>query len=66
MCISNIGAKMSYSESAERDFIPTNLKTGAALKILVDDYNSLTFTADVNKLLVPTTPFTIKKAARPS
>ena len=56
MCISNIGAKMSYSESAERDFIPTNLKTGAALKILVDDYNSLTFTADVNKLLVPTTP----------
>ena len=24
---------MSYSESAERDFIPTNLKTGAALKI---------------------------------
>jgi hypothetical protein len=56
LCISNIGAKMSYSESAERDFIPTNLKTGAALKILVDDYNSLTITADVNKLLVPTTP----------
>ncbi len=56
LCISNIGAKMSYSESAERDFIPTNLKTGAALKVLVDDYNSLTFTADVNKLLVPTTP----------
>ena len=47
---------MSYSESAERDFIPTNLKTGAALKLKLDDYNSLTFTADVNKLLVPTTP----------
>lgn len=56
MCISNIGAKMSYSESADMDFIPTNLKTGAALKLLLDDYNSLTFTADVNKLLVPTTP----------
>ncbi len=56
LCISNIGAKMSYSESAERDFIPTNLKTGAALKLKLDDYNSLTFTADVNKLLVPTTP----------
>ena len=56
LCISNIGAKMSYSDSAERDFIPTNLKTGAALKLKLDDYNSLTFTADVNKLLVPTTP----------
>jgi hypothetical protein len=56
LCISNIGAKMSYSESAERDFIPTNLKTGAALKLNLDEYNSLTFTADVNKLLVPTTP----------
>lgn len=56
LCISNIGAKMSYSESADRDFIPTNLKTGAALKVMMDDYNSLTFTADINKLLVPTTP----------
>ena len=56
LCISNIGAKMSYTESADRDFIPTNLKTGAALKLPLDAYNSLTFTADINKLLVPTTP----------
>jgi hypothetical protein len=54
--ISNIGAKMSYSESADRDFIPTNLKLGSALTIKVDEYNSVTFTADANKLLVPTTP----------
>ncbi len=54
--ISNIGAKMSYSESADRDFIPTNLKMGTALKMILDDYNSLTFTIDANKLLVPTTP----------
>ncbi|MDE0871359.1 MAG: type IX secretion system outer membrane channel protein PorV [Flavobacteriales bacterium] len=54
--ISNIGAKMSYSESADRDFIPTNLKMGTALKMMLDDYNSLTFTIDANKLLVPTTP----------
>lgn len=54
--ISNIGAKMSYSESADRDFIPTNLKMGTALKMMLDDYNSLTFTTDANKLLVPTTP----------
>jgi len=54
--ISNIGAKMSYSESADRDFIPTNLKLGSALTMKLDDYNSLTFTADANKLLVPTSP----------
>jgi hypothetical protein len=54
--ISNIGAKMSYSESADRDFIPTNLKLGSALTMKLDEYNSLTFTADANKLLVPTSP----------
>ena len=26
VCVSNVGAKMSYTETAERDFIPTNLK----------------------------------------
>jgi len=54
--ISNIGAKMSYTETAERDFIPTNLKLGTALTLLLDQYNDLTFTVDANKLLVPTPP----------
>jgi Type IX secretion system protein PorV len=51
--ISNIGAKISYTNSNNRDFIPTNLRLGAALKTSLDDYNSLTVTADVNKLMVP-------------
>lgn len=51
--ISNIGAKISYTNSNNRDFIPTNLRLGAALKGNMDDYNSLAFTADVNKLMVP-------------
>jgi hypothetical protein len=54
--ISNIGAKMSYTEAADRDFIPANFRLGTAIKLLMDDYNSLTFTVDANKLLVPTTP----------
>ena len=29
VCVSNVGAKMSYTETAERDFIPTNLKAGS-------------------------------------
>ena len=56
MNISNIGAKMSYTETAARDFIPANLRLGVAYKMDLDDFNSLTFTIDGNKLLVPTAP----------
>lgn len=52
--ISNIGAKISYTNSANKDFIPTNLRLGAALKANLDEYNSLTVTTDINKLMVPT------------
>ncbi|MDD5569720.1 MAG: type IX secretion system outer membrane channel protein PorV [Bacteroidales bacterium] len=52
--ISNIGAKISYTESAERDFIPINLKLGPSLLMNLDDYNTISFLFDVNKLLVPT------------
>ena len=55
--ISNIGAKMSYTENADRDFIPTNMRLGTALNIEIDDYNEFTFAFDANKLLVPTQPF---------
>ena len=54
--ISNIGSKISYSSSAKRDFIPINLRLGAALTMNLDDYNSLAFALDINKLLVPTPP----------
>lgn len=56
MNISNIGAKMSYTETAQRDFIPANLRIGTAFTALLDQYNSLTFVFDANKLLVPTPP----------
>lgn len=56
MNISNIGAKMSYTETAQRDFLPANLRLGTALTMVLDDYNSLTFALDANKLLVPTPP----------
>ncbi len=53
--ISNIGSKIRYSENDEM-FIPINLRLGAALTLDIDDYNSITFALDLNKLLVPTTP----------
>ncbi|MDQ2177590.1 type IX secretion system outer membrane channel protein PorV [Marinifilum sp. D714] len=52
--ISNIGSKISYTNDDEKEFIPTNLKLGTALKMELDRYNSLTIAADMNKLLVPT------------
>lgn len=54
--VSNIGAKISYSASNQRDFIPTNLRLGTAFKAPLDDFNSLTFSFDINKLMVPSPP----------
>jgi hypothetical protein len=54
--ISNIGNKISYTSSGDRDFIPTNLKLGVAWLIELDEHNTFTLTTDLNKLLVPTPP----------
>jgi len=55
--ISNIGNKISYSKTnIERDFIPTNFRIGPRLTLDLDDYNTISFQVDVNKLLVPTPP----------
>lgn len=55
--ISNIGTKISYSDdNTRKDFIPTNLRLGPSLLLNLDEFNSLTFMVDFNKLLVPTPP----------
>lgn len=54
--ISNIGTKVSYTDGAQKDFIPTNMRIGASYKIIADDYNDFTIALDINKLLVPTNP----------
>lgn len=54
--ISNIGSKISFGGDDNSEFIPTNLRLGAALMVPVDEYNRFTITADANKLLVPTYP----------
>lgn len=56
IAISNIGAKMSYTDNDESDFLPTNLRLGPSLEMELDDYNTIMFTAEANKLLVPTPP----------
>lgn len=54
--ISNIGSKMSYTETGQKYFLPTNLKVGVANTWYLDNYNEVTATLDANKLLVPSDP----------
>ena len=54
--ISNIGSKISFGGSEDSEFIPANMRLGAALMVPIDEYNRFTIAADANKLLVPTYP----------
>lgn len=56
LSISNIGGKIKYSEAEPGSFLPTNMRLGAGLFMDIDNYNSLGFTFETMKLLVPTTP----------
>lgn len=58
--ITNIGAKITYTENYERAFLPQNLRIGPGFKFKLDDVNTLLFTFDLHKLLVPTPPIYLK------
>jgi hypothetical protein len=53
---SNMGNKVSYTADQEKSFLPINLRLGGALTIEMDEYNSISLMADLNKLMVPTPP----------
>lgn len=54
--ITNIGAKLSYTDNQNKDFLPTTLRLGGAYTTELDPYNSITFVLDFSKLMVPTPP----------
>ncbi|MGN1375256.1 MAG: type IX secretion system outer membrane channel protein PorV [Prevotella sp.] len=54
--ISNVGSKITFGGSDYSEFIPTNMRLGAALMVPIDEFNRFTIAADANKLLVPTYP----------
>jgi hypothetical protein len=54
--ISNIGGKITYTNNADRDFIPANLRLGTYTRFAIDDHNELGIGIDFNKLLVPSNP----------
>lgn len=61
--ITNIGSKITYTTAENRDFIPINLRLGTFGTYEIDEYNTISFGIDLNKLLVPTNPYYLKNAA---
>ncbi|WP_406684855.1 type IX secretion system outer membrane channel protein PorV [Seonamhaeicola sp. MEBiC1930] len=54
--IQNVGPKFKYDDAGPDNFQPTNLRLGAGFDFIFDDYNKISVTAEVAKLLVPTPP----------
>ena len=54
--ITDIGNKITYSDDAQKEFIPTTLRFGGAYTYDLDPYNSITLAVDFSKLMVPTPP----------
>lgn len=54
--ISNIGKKLEYGDYRSAAFIPTQLKLGGHFRMPFDQYNGMSLSVDINKLLVPARP----------
>ena len=52
--LSNIGTKISYDGGTNSYFLPTNMRFGASLGYPMAKDHTLSFSVDINKLLVPT------------
>lgn len=52
--ISNIGPKLKYDEVGSESNLPTNLALGGGFDFILDEYNKVGVSVEVNKLLVPT------------
>jgi hypothetical protein len=54
--IQNLGPKIKYDDGGNENFLPTNLRLGGGFDFIFDQYNKVSVTAEVTKLLVPTPP----------
>ncbi len=54
--IQNLGPKIKYDDAGRENFLPTNLRVGAGFDFILDEYNSVSVTTEITKLLVPTPP----------
>ena len=55
--LSNLGTPISYSADADKVPLPSNMRLGGRFDYDLDDYNSMSFSLEFNKLLVPTQGF---------
>ena len=53
---SNVNVTYPSGVDQEKAYLPINLKLGGAVEMELDDYNTMAFMVDLNKLLVPTPP----------
>jgi hypothetical protein len=53
LAFTNIGSKISYTNSSNRDYLPANMGLGIAYEKNINEYNTITFALDINKLMVP-------------
>lgn len=53
LALTNMGSKMTYTNDAERDFIPINMRIGTFWETQIDEYNRIGIAVDFNKLMVP-------------
>jgi Type IX secretion system protein PorV len=54
--LTNMGTPISYSVDSDKTPIPTNMRIGGRFLYNIDEYNSVSFNMDINKLLVPSPP----------
>jgi Type IX secretion system protein PorV len=55
--LQNLGPKINYDSNvsdAQSNFLPANMRLGGGFDFIFDDYNKVSVTAEVAKLLVPT------------
>lgn len=51
--IQNLGPKLKYGSDTVENFLPANLKVGGGFDFILDEYNTISVTTEINKLLVP-------------
>ncbi len=55
--LQNLGPKIKYdNDVTNTNFIPSNLRLGGGFDFIFDEYNKVSVTGEVTKLLVPTPP----------
>lgn len=59
--LQNLGAKITYSDKTNREFLPAMMRLGTAWTYDIDEFNTITAMVEFQKLMVPTPGIVILK-----